>query len=91
MATITLDSNFDINALLAGSKKRGIYDPDVKAFLDSNTPVVEVDPNSPEYKGKTVATLTAGLKGAVRRLKVEDVIRVVVNDDRIFLINQQLV
>jgi hypothetical protein len=90
MATITLPDNFNFDELLAGARKKGQYLDVAQEFLNSEVNGVEVDLTNGEFKGKKVMTVVQGFKNAIEKHKLTN-LRVIANDDRVFLINTDLV
>jgi hypothetical protein len=78
-----------INALLASSKQRGQYDAELKSILDSGAKGVQVDLENGTFAGKKAQSVKTGLDNARKKLAedVRDTVRVIMQDDNVFVIN----
>ena len=79
-----------INSLLASSKQRGQYDTELKAILETGAKGVQVDLENGTFAGKKAQSVKTGLDNAKKKLPedVRDHVRVIMQDEKVFVINQ---
>lgn len=89
MASTELNDDV-IAQLLAGSKQRGQYDAELKAILASGTKGVQIDLENGTFAGKKAQSVKTGLDNARKKLTEEEQanVRVIMQDDKVFVINQ---
>jgi hypothetical protein len=78
-----------INKLLSSSKQRGQYDAELKAIVESGAKGVQVDLENGVFAGKKAQSVKTGLDNARKKLDegVRDTIRVIMQDENVFVIN----
>lgn len=84
-------SGEDLEALLAGSRQRGEYDRQIKAFLNSDLQAAQVNLDEGPFKGKKAASVKTGFEGAIKRdgaPEGAENVRVIVQADKVFLVRQ---
>jgi hypothetical protein len=88
MASTELSADV-INALLASSKQRGLYDSELKSIIDSGAKGVQVDLENGTFAGKKAQSVKTGLDNARKKLAedVRDTVRVIMQDEQVFVIN----
>jgi hypothetical protein len=88
----TLDASA-IQELLAKSKQRGEYDRQLKNFLESDVPGIQVPLTEGIFQGKASSSVKAGFEGAKKREGAPDgssEVRVIVDGENVYLIRQDL-
>jgi hypothetical protein len=88
----TLDADA-ITALLAKSKQRGEYDRQLKAFLESEAPGIQVPLTEGPFNGKASSSVKAGFEGAKKREGAPEganEVRVIVDGENVYLIRQDM-
>jgi hypothetical protein len=88
MATTELSADL-INQLLSSSKQRGQYDAELKSIVESGAKGVQVNLEDGAFAGKKAQSVKTGLDNARKKLgeDVRDTIRVIMQDDQVFVIN----
>jgi hypothetical protein len=89
MAGITALDQDAINALLGSVKQRGEYDRQLKAFMESGQPGVEVSLSEGPFAQKKPNSVKTGFESAKGRDGApdgSDNVRVLVHEDTVYLI-----
>lgn len=90
----------DALAVLAGSKQRGGYDVEFTNFLTSGEPGVVVSLTEGQFAGKKAQSVKTGFTNAQKRIAEKGTeeqkpiaanVRVILNEDKVYLIRQDLV
>ena len=90
MADVNVLSDDRINELLSLSKQRGLYEAEIKAFVESGVRGVEVPLDSGQFAGKKAQSVKTGLDNARKKLEDADVkngIKVIKQEEQVFLLN----
>jgi hypothetical protein len=90
MADVNVLSDERINELLSLSKQRGLYEAELKAFIESGVRGIEVPLDTGTFAGKKAGSVKTGLDNA--RKKIEDVdvrngLKVIKQEEQVFLLN----
>lgn len=83
-----------IAALLAGSKQRGAYDTELKAFIESGEKGAMISLSEGTFAGKKSGSVKTGFENARKREGAPEEakqVRVIVNEDNVYLVRQDLV
>lgn len=73
--------------LLAGSRQRGVYDAELKAFVESGTRGIKVSLTEGAFAGKKAGSVKTGFENARKKLENKDSIRVVLHEDQVYVLN----
>lgn len=73
--------------LLAGSRQRGVYSAELNTILESGARGVEVSLTDGPFAGKKATSVKTGLENARKKLENKDEIRVIVHDEKVYVIN----
>lgn len=86
--------NIDAKALadvLANSRERGVYEREGNSFLEAEVAGAKVDLENGAFAGKQATSVAAGFRNLANKEAYKGKLRVVANDEGIYLINLELV
>jgi hypothetical protein len=96
-------SDADLDAAIAGSRQRGLYDENYIAFVDSGKRGVEVNLAEGDHAGKKAQSVKTGYESAIERIKSGKIVdasdevkeaaantKVLMKNERVFLLRQDI-
>jgi hypothetical protein len=75
--------------LLASSRERGVYKREAQNFLDGGEQAGKVSLTEGAFKGKKAASVLQGFRNVVKK-DFEDTLRVIGNEEGVYLINTEV-
>lgn len=73
--------------LLAGSRQRGVYEAELKSFIESGLRGIKVSLTDGVFAGKKPGSVKTGFENARKKLENKDTIRVVLHEEQVYVVN----
>lgn len=80
----------ELAELLASSRERGVYEREAKSFLDGGEQAGKVNLTEGAFAGKKASSVLQGFRNLAKKEEYTDLLRVIGNDEGVYLINTQV-